>query len=242
MKCNNFLRIFSKGNIFFLFFVIIACFSSFKTEFLAAGKAKLSAAAGAKAKAKDSLPKMDDVITDKEIQELLKDPKYADIASNPELVKSLTASLKEEPLTSSSPSKTPHRPTHTPPASHSHYMSPSYKAHLARVKHTTPSAKPETLGGLDEDILKVSKNDLMKDLSLDNMPLDTSVSPLNKSHKPHPTSSEKTEEKPEKEDINDKFKDFDFLTKQQARYLIEILKQPVFMNMLPAEAQNIIKV
>lgn len=40
----------------------------------------------------------------------------------------------------------------------------------------------------------------------------------------------------------DKFKDFDFITKQQARLLLEILKQPTFFNMLPKEAKNIVKV
>ena len=126
-------------------------------------------------------------------------------------------------------------------------MSPGYKAHLARVKHTSPLGSKNDLHSLDEDpLLKVSKNDLMKDLSLDNLPLDSSVSPLNTNHKKSfdsPSASiDKSEEKIEKLDTNDKFKDFDFLTKQQARYLIEILKQPVFMNMLPSEAQNMVKV
>lgn len=52
-----------------------------------------------------------------------------------------------------------------------------------------------------------------------------------------PSSSKKKEDK-----IDDKFQTYDFLTKQQARYLIEILKQPVFFNMLPSEAQQIVKV
>ena len=96
---------------------------------------------------------------------------------------------------------------------------------------------------LDDDLLlkTATKSDLLKDL--DNLPLDSSISPLNTKHKSsHSSSSDKSDEKPEKEDPNDKFRDFDFLTKQQARYLVEILKQPVFMNMLPTEAQNIIKV
>ena len=220
----------------------MTCLSSFNSEFLAANKAKLAAST----KTKDTLPKSDDVISDKEIQDLLKDPKYADIASNPELVKSLTASLKEDSLKSSS-TPAPH-PKHAAAAvsPHPHYMSASYKAHLARVKHTSPTAKKSALsdGGEDES-MKVSKNDLMKDLSLDNLPLDSSVSPLNARHRAHVhTTADKTDDKVEKEKpiIQDKFKDFDFISKQQARYLIEILKQPVFMNMLPPEAQSIIKV
>jgi hypothetical protein len=41
---------------------------------------------------------------------------------------------------------------------------------------------------------------------------------------------------------DDKFKDFDFITKQQARFLIEILKQPVFFNILPQEAKTLVNV
>jgi hypothetical protein len=51
------------------------------------------------------------------------------------------------------------------------------------------------------------------------------------------SSSKKKEDK-----VEDKFQTYDFITKQQARYLIEILKQPVFFNMLPSEAQQIVKV
>ena len=40
----------------------------------------------------------------------------------------------------------------------------------------------------------------------------------------------------------DKFKSFDFLSKQQARYLIEILKQPVYFDHLPKDAQELVKV
>ena len=160
-------------------------------------------------------------------------------------IKSLTASLKDEPLTPTTKQTASHHPAADASDSH-HYMSPAYKAHLARTKHTSPSLGKKEELSLDDDLVtKSSKSDLLKDLSLDSMPLDSSVSPLNSSHKKKYEShrgSEKNEEKNEKIDVNDKFKDFDFLSKQQARYLIEILKQPVFMNMLPSEAQNIIKV
>lgn len=244
MKCN--LRIILLiGNFYIVLMIVLSTISQVNSEFLQANKAKLSSAT----KAKDPLPKMDDVISDKEIQELLKDPKYADIAGNPDLVKSLTASLKEEPLASSHVPTSTHRAPNALASSNSrsHYMSPGYKAHLARVKHTTPSSTKDDLHALDDDpLLKTSKNDLMKDLSLDSLPLDSSISPLNTNHKKSFESSlgstEKSEEKIEKLDVNDKFKDFDFLSKQQARYLIEILKQPVFLNMLPSEAQNMVKV
>jgi hypothetical protein len=38
------------------------------------------------------------------------------------------------------------------------------------------------------------------------------------------------------------FKDFDFITKEQARYLMEVLKQPVFYNMLPMQGKEIVDV
>jgi len=233
-----------RGNSILLLFIFLACFSNFNSVSIAASKAKLTTSSNAK----DSLPKADDAISDKEIQDLLKDPKYADIASNPELVKSLTASLKEESLSSPSPSPAAKAHSASHPAAagaHPHYMSASYKAHLARAKHTAPSTKKAGPEGSDDEGIKVSKNDLMKDLSLDNLPVDSSVSPLNSRHRTRGHGAvEKGEEKVEKEKkvVMDKFKDFDFISKQQARYLIEILKQPVFMNMLPPEAQSIIKV
>lgn len=45
-----------------------------------------------------------------------------------------------------------------------------------------------------------------------------------------------------KNPIDEPFKNLEFLTKQQARLLLEILKQPVFFGMLPQEAQRIVKV
>ncbi len=48
--------------------------------------------------------------------------------------------------------------------------------------------------------------------------------------------------KEDKKSEEDKFKLFDFITKQQSRYLIEILKQPVFFDHLPKEGQDIFKV
>jgi len=235
-----------RRNSVLLLFIFLACLSNFNSVSIAASKAKLTTTSNAK----DSLPKSDDVISDKEIQDLLKDPKYADIASNPDLVKSLTASLKEESLSSASASPKAHSASHqaaagAAAAAHPHYMSASYKAHLARVKHSAPSTKKAGSEASEDEGIKVSKNDLMKDLSLDNPPLDSSVSPLNSRHRPHGHATvEKGEDKVEKEKkvVMDKFKDFDFISKQQARYLIEILKQPVFMNMLPPEAQSIIKV
>jgi hypothetical protein len=66
----------------------------------------------------------------------------------------------------------------------------------------------------------------LKDLNIDSLLATPTVTP------------EKKEEKP----VDDKFKDFEFISKQQARFLIEILKQPVFFNMLPQEAKTVVNV
>jgi len=87
------------------------------------------AALGASDKKAMSSSQMDDLITDKEIQEILKDPKYAELAKNPEMVKSLTESLKQDPALN-------HKSKPKPSAAiNHHYMSPAYKAHLERQKN-----------------------------------------------------------------------------------------------------------
>lgn len=74
----------------------------------------------------------------------------------------------------------------------------------------------------------------LSSLSLDSLDMkDLDNSSANNSS----SSSKKKEDK-----VDDKFQTYDFITKQQARYLVEILKQPVFFNMLPSEAQQIVKV
>jgi len=95
-----------------------------------------------------------------------------------------------------------------------------------------------------DSLINSNKEDLLKDINVDSLPIDSALSPLNasSSRRKHHEPATVEEEKSDKGDKNaDKFKDFDFISKQQARYLLEILKQPVFMNLLPREAQNIIK-
>ena len=93
------------------------------------------------------------------------------------------------------------------------------------------------IGGNAEELLKASpansSNKKPKKKSLD--PLDDLE--LGSSSSDSPTTTKKHEDK-----VEDKFNSYDFISKQQARYLIEILKQPVFFNMLPQEAQQIVKV
>jgi hypothetical protein len=154
---------------------------------------KLSAMTSKKEKAEEE-------ISDKELDILLKDPKYASLAGD--LIKpSETKSSVEKPK--------------------SHYMSASYKEHLERSK------KAEKKSGLpDLDLLSKSLNDPLKDLEL--------ITPQDE--------KKKEEKKEKKDDKEEKFKNFDFINKSQARYLIEVLKQPVFLNMLPPDAQQIVKV
>jgi hypothetical protein len=83
--------------------------------------------------------------------------------------------------------------------------------------------KKDSKGALGDSL----KTDPLKDISLD---LSTSSSSSAATQAAGPI-------KPE----DDKFKAFDFISKQQARYLIELLKQPVFFNMLPQEAQTLVK-
>ena len=136
----------------------------------------------------------DDVIDDKELDALLKDPKYADLAND---------LLKSENLDMDS-------------------IKTDSKAKESETK--IPTKKKS----LKSDLELLEKTDLLSADSLKDMSL-------------LETGSTKKEEKKEDEKI-DKFKSFDFISKQQARLLIEILKQPVFFNMLPSEAQGIVKV
>jgi len=118
------------------------------------------------------------------------------------------------------------------PSPHHHYMSPAYKAHLERQKKLESQYHHSSLGAKDFS-LKHGSN-------VNSLPIDSAFSPLNTTphRRIHRTFKD---ENLEKDNSFYKFKDFDFISKQKARYLLEILKQPVFMNMLPREAQNIIK-
>ena len=146
----------------------------------------------------------EDLISDKELDALLKDPKYAAMAGD------LIQTSDSKPVEGNKPK--------------SHYMSASYKQHLERAKKDKASESPAGALG-DVDLLSKSLTDPLKDLEI----LTTQV-------KQNDSKKVKNEEKEEK------FKNFDFISKSQARYLIEVLKQPVFLNMLPQEAQQIVKV
>lgn len=103
--------------------------------------------------------------------------------------------------------------------------------------------KKSSLGGGTDDIL--SKLGDFKDLGLDFGNSKININEIgDSSNKEANNNPEKEKSKQElsKPVIDEKFKNLDFLTKQQARLLLEILKQPVFYSMLPVDAQQIVKV
>lgn len=109
--------------------------------------------------------------------------------------------------------------------------------------------KEDTISDAELDVML--KDPKYKDLIGGNVDELLKASPENKKHSKDTasddfsskdSSSAEKEEKKKEEKLEDKFATYDFITKQQARYLIEILKQPFFFNMLPSEAQQIVKV
>jgi hypothetical protein len=80
------------------------------------------------------------------------------------------------------------------------------------------------------DDIKLDKEDPYKDI------LSNKFDPMKSNHEAT------AEQNGQKKAVDDNFKAFDFISKQQARYLIELLKQPVFFNMIPQEAKTIVNV
>jgi hypothetical protein len=136
------------------------------------------------------------------------------------------------PAEAPKPAKAASKPEKTPSYGTSgHYMSASYKEHLERMKKG--NSKP-----------KVSHSKEISDnFDLPNKSVPShSFKEMENIDSPSKSGGEKTKESAPGSEKDEKFKSFDFISKQQARYLIEILKQPVYLSMLPAEAQTIVKV
>jgi hypothetical protein len=135
-------------------------------------------------------------ISDQELDELLKDPKYAALAGglNLTLTSDDTKPIKEQ---------------------------------KSSIKHN----KKESFTNIDllSKSLGVGENDPLKEINI----LDASKDEEKK---------QKSETENEKSKKDDHFTQFDFLTKQQAKALLEVLREPVFFNILPHEAQVIVKV
>lgn len=131
--------------------------------------------------------KPDDTISDAELDEMLKDPKYASLVG-----KDAAA------LLSASPTKSKDSPK------------PRNLKHQSKLKD-------DPLATLEPDVS------------------------AEKPERIEVETKEEKEKRRKREEMEKKFKGYDFISKQQARYLIEILRQPVFFNMLPTEAQSLVK-
>lgn len=179
-------------------------------------------------------------LDDKEIEAMLKDPKFANIAGDLTKLKSSRAQMaaagaelknlgvdvdkkggnkdKAEKLDKAEDLKD--LPKEDSPL-------PSFKPTLEKPKKPVGMENPE-------DLLAKLGGDTFKDLGMD------ALGKLPGIEAPSAAAPQKQEEP--KAPIDDKFKNIEFLTKQQARLLLEILKQPSFFNLLPQEAQQIVKV
>jgi len=180
-------------------------------------------------------------LDDKEIEAMLQDPKFANIAGDLNKLKTSRAQMaaagaelknlgvdmnnknadpaKKKDDKSKDISKDLLKDLDMPP--------PTLKTGLEKPK------KSSTLDSSDDLLAKLG-GDTFKDLGMDPIKIPTADAPP-------PQQAKKEEAKPVPP-VDDKFKNIEFITKQQARLLLEILKQPSFFNILPQEAQQIVKV
>jgi hypothetical protein len=173
-----------------------------------------------------------DDISDKELESLLKDPKYAAIAGD--LMKptggssasiSTASSSKLDDIGSlSSLSDSSLGDAKSLGESSSKHKSSS----LSKGRFDAKSSKEDPLSKIELLSKSLGTSDPLKDLDILGGGFDSSR-----------TSEKKKEKKNEEEE---KFKNIEFITKPQARFLIEVLKQPAFFSMLPSEAQQIVNV
>lgn len=173
-----------------------------------------------------SSKKPEEEISDKELEALLKDPKYAALAGD------VFKSPSGGPSSSSSSKLDDSLAGLTDSAVDMKSLETSIKhksSSLSKGKLDAKSSKDDPLDKMEMLSKSLGASDPMKDLDL-----------LGGSGFDSKPSNDKKKEKKNEEE--EKFKKFDFMTKQQARYLIEVLKQPVFYNMLPMEAQQIVNV
>lgn len=177
-------------------------------------------------------------LDDKEIEAMLKDPKFSNIAGDLNKLKSSRAQMaaagaelktlgvdvaggkkdsataKKEDASAKDLPKDLEMPM------------PALKTGLEK-----PNKKSASLEN-PEDLLSKLGGDAFKELGMEGKMPDMSGAAA------QPQKKEEVKANP----VDDKFKNIEFITKQQARLLLEILKQPSFFNMLPQEAQQIVKV
>ena len=181
-----------------------------------------------------SSTKADDFqLDDKEIENMLKDPKFANIAGDLNKLKSSRAQmaatgaeLKNLGVDLNKNTSDKKEDISPPKELLSRHLKPSgLKADLEKPKQSSDNS---------EDILSKLGGDALKDLGLDTITKNTLVENNNNNIRFKKDES--------KEPVDDRFKNIDFLSKQQARLILEILKQPSFFNLLPQDAQQIVKV
>lgn len=159
-------------------------------------------------KIREKLGMKDEMISDSEIEEILKDPKYASIAN----------SMGDD------------KPGDTAKSAKPDHKSPSPKL----VDLPQSSSPPSRKSDLDVPSL---------DSGIYNTNLASSPPSRRMSHPPPVDLMDDIGEDGEpRAPKEDKFKSFDFISKQQARYILEILKQPSIYTMLPLQAKQIIDV
>ena len=178
----------------------------------------------------NSLPsdKSQDIqLDDKEIESMLKDPKFANIAGDLNKLKSSRAQMSEagiELKNLGSITKKNDKHPSTPKEDINETESQPATLKSPFDKHKKYSS---------DELLDKFGMDSLKDLEMDSLVKNQAVA-----------HAQESEQKKQDFKLNseEKFKNIDFISKKQAKILIEILKQPSLNNILPQEAQQILKV
>ena len=159
------------------------CFHIFLLFFLIAIYSKFSLSAKLRLPAADKKAD-EDVISDKELDSLLKDPKYASLAGD--LLKTPDSAVSSSSAAAGKSSAS------------SHYMSNSYKDHLDRISSPKGKSKP---------LAKSNKVDLE---SMDLLGKSLSSDPLKDLDLLAGSKKEDDKKNDKKNEVEDKYKNFDF--------------------------------
>ena len=174
-------------------------------------------------------------LDDKEIDSMLKDPKFSNIAGDLNKLKSSRAQMALAGAELKTLGVEVNGKKDSSASKKEEVSLKDFPKDLDMPLHglRTGLEKPKKSVSLEnpEDLLAKLGGDSFKDLGIDSKMPDL-VAPS------QPQKKEEAKTAP----VDDKFKNIEFITKQQARLLLEILKQPSFFNMLPQEAQQIVKV
>lgn len=186
----------------------------------------------------------DNTISDEDIEELLKRPEYSSIASivDGKLPSIDLDTTKSSPKPSNKDEKSTSKAEDTPSLPASSSAKPE-ASHSLSGKSNSSHKKASSSSGSD-DHKHSTEHSTEHPTSKSETPTNnfSSNKPSSNLRKSKSLLDEFDQEEKEKIKKEDKFKDFDFISKQQARFLIEILKQPVFYNMLPSQGKQIVDV